>query len=147
MAGFINGLFQRESIPVLEAAMGLSHHRQLAIMNNIANVGNPTYKRRVVPEESFQKSLDNAIAERYRSHWNEFHIQDGIDMRFSGTYPVPRFPEGREWGPMRHDENNVVIEKEMVDLAKNSMYMETLQKLFKGKTSGLKAALRGSGAS
>ena len=142
MSGLINGLLQRESLPVLEAAMGFAHHRQLAIMNNIANVDTPEFKRRVLPEEGFKQCLEDAIAERYRSHWNEFRVRDGMDVRFSGTYPVPRFPEGRDWGPMRHDESNVVIEKEMVDLAKNSMFMETLQKLFKSKTSGIKAALR-----
>lgn len=143
MAVWIEGLIQRESAPVLEAAMGFAFQRHLNIMNNIANVETPMYKRKVLPEERFRKAMQDALNDRYQNHWNEFTPRDQVGIRFYQNHiPLAYNNEGREWGPERHDENNVVIEKEMADLAKNSAYMEALQQLFKNKTNGLKAALR-----
>ncbi len=143
MAVWIEGLIQRESVPVLEAAMGFAFQRHLNIMNNIANVETPYYKRKVLPEEKFKRAMQNALDERFREHWNEFSPSNTPGVRFYQNHlPLAYNHEGREWGPERHDENNVVIEKEMADLAKNSAYMEAMQQLFKNKTSGLKAALR-----
>lgn len=143
MAVFIEGLIQRETAPLLEAAMGFAFQRHLNIMNNIANVETPYYKRRVLPEESFKNAMQNALDDRYRNHWNEFTPkgEHGVDF-YLNHLPRARYEQGQEWGPERHDENNVVIEKEMADLAKNSAYMEALQQLFKSKTNGLKSALR-----
>jgi len=143
MAVWVEGLIQRESAPLLEAAMGFAFQRHLNIMNNIANVETPYYKRKVLPEEKFKKAMQDALDERYKSHWNEFTPRNAPGVRFYQNHlPLAYNHEGVEWGPERHDENNVVIEKEMADLAKNSAYMEALQQLFKNKTSGLKAALR-----
>ena len=143
MAVWIEGLIQRETVPLLESAMGFAFQRHLNIMNNIANVETPYYKRKVLPEESFKKAMQNALDDRYERHWNEFTPENRGDVRFYLNHlPRASRSEGQEWGPERHDENNVVIEKEMADLAKNSAYMEALQQLFKSKTSGLKSALR-----
>jgi flagellar basal body rod protein FlgB len=87
--------------------------------------------------------MQNALDERRRSHWNEFTPRNTLGVRFYQNHlPIAYNNQGLEWGPERHDENNVVIEKEMADLAKNSAYMEALQQVFKNKTMGLKAALR-----
>ena len=143
MTVWVEGLIQRESAPVLEAAMGFAFQRHLNIMNNIANVETPYYKRKVLPEEGFKRAMQDALKDRYENHWNEFTPNDQFGVRFYQNHlPLATNHEGQEWGPERHDENNVVIEKEMADLAKNAAYMEALQQLFKNKTSGLKAALR-----
>lgn len=143
MAVFIEGLIQRETAPLLESAMSFAFQRHLNIMNNIANVETPYYKRKVMPEASFKKAMENALEDRYKHHWNEFTPRPEHDVDFYLNHlPRARSFEGKEWGPERHDENNVVIEKEMADLAKNSAYMEALQQLFKSKTNGLKSALR-----
>ena len=143
MAIWIEGLIQRESVPVLEAAMQFSFQRHLNIMNNIANVETPLYKRKVLQEEQFKKAMKDAMADRKANHWNEFTPSSRPGVRFyQNHYPIAGIDQGRQWGPERHDENTVVIEKEMADLAKNSAYMEALQQLFKNKTSGLKGALQ-----
>ena len=143
MAVWIEGLIQRESAPLLEAAMGFSFQRHMNIMNNIANVETPYYKRKVLQEDRFKEAMRSALDDRYQNHWNEFTPRNMPGVRFYQNHlPIADMEHGRQWGPQRHDENNVVIEKEMADLAKNSAYMEALQQLFKSKTSGLKSALR-----
>lgn len=140
---WVDSLFQRETLPVLEAAMGFAHQRQLAIQHNIANVDTPDFKRRTMPEEGFQRALEKAIKERRESHWPSWDIRDNFDVGFHGTYPARiRDPHGRDYGPERHDENNVTIEKEMVDLEKNTLFQEALQQLYKKKTDGFRSALR-----
>jgi len=140
----IRGLFQREILPVLESSLGFAEARQRVIQNNIANVDTPHYKRQTVPEVEFQRALDQAIEERARAHPNRFVLRDTWHIDFPGDKVRPRaqMVPGVEAGPERHDQNNVVIEKEMVDLAKNTLYIQTLQRLLRKKYQMLRASLR-----
>jgi flagellar basal-body rod protein FlgB len=137
-------IFQRESVPVLDAALSFAHQRHQTIMNNIANVETPYYKRQAVPEGQFHDSMKRALRERRRSHPNQFRMQDTKDIRFgpAGVRSHVQRRPGQEYGPMRHDENSVVIEKEMSDLAKNTIYTQTLQQLLRKKYTMLRASLR-----
>lgn len=138
-------MFQRESVPVLDAALSFAHQKQLTIANNIANVNTPYYKRQSVPEAEFQDALTEAIQERRNQHPSRFYMRNtpNIDMRHAGMLPRAERESGQEFGPERHDENSVVIEKEMSDLAKNTIYMETMQTLLRKKYSMLRASVRG----
>ena len=136
-------MFQQESVPVLDAALSFANQRQKVIMNNIANVETPYYKRQALPEAEFQRSLRDAIDERRDHHPADFFLEDStnIDYQF-GLVPHVSVRPGAEFGPERHDENSVVIEKEMADLAENSLYIEAMQRLIKKKYTMLKASLR-----
>lgn len=140
----LNSLFQRESVPVLESALSFANQQHTVIMNNIANVDTPHYKRQSVPEGQFQEALQEALKERLEMSPNEFSMNDTKDIHFAkdGKMPVVEVVPGMEAGPERHDENSIVIEKEMGDLAKNTIYMETLQRLLKKKYSMLRSSLR-----
>lgn len=138
---WIDGLFQRETLPVLEASQGFAHQRQLAILNNIANVETPYYQRQDVPEDEFRQTLARAIDERAQRHPNRFAIRDTFHVRFpKGSYPRVDRLEGQEFGPERHDENSVVIEQEMADLSENTLYMQALQRLMRKKLMTLRNA-------
>jgi len=139
---WIEGLLQRETLPVLDAAMSFAHQRQMTINHNIANVNTPYYKREVLPDNRFRDALQDALREREDFHWNEFAPRDSLDLRWDRNYALANRIPGRDQGPERHDENNVVIEHEMAELAKNTLYMQTLQQLYKKHTGQLKMALR-----
>ena len=140
---WIDGLFQSETVPLLEASLGFAHQKQLAIMNNIANVDTPYYKRQDVAQEQFMTALQDAIDERRQRHPNRFQLRESSDIRVMGShYPVARARPGREFGPERHDENSVVPEKEMAELAKNTMMIESMQRLLKKKLDLLRSSLR-----
>lgn len=139
---FVDRIFQSETLPVLEAGMGFAHQKHLVIMNNIANVETPHYKRQSLPEGPFQKSLREAIYKRETQHPGRLDLQPGLDVRFHGTYPHMRMFNGNEAGPERHDENSVVIEREMADLAKNQLKMSAMQRLYKKKLDLMRASLR-----
>lgn len=140
---FIDGLFQQETLPMLEASMGFAHQKHLTILNNIANVETPEYKRQDVPTGEFQRALGDAIQRRSENHPMRFDIKDQFDVVFRNNhYPMVRRQRGMEAGPERHDENSVVIEKEMVDLAKNTMMIQSMQRLYKKKLTMMRSALR-----
>ena len=139
---WIGGLLQREPMPVLESAMSYAHQRQLTISHNIANVETPDFKREVLPDREFKETLERAIGEREDRHWNRFEPQAGGDFYWDKNFVRARMRLGRDQGPERHDENNVVIEHEMAELAKNTLYMQTMQQLYKKHSSMLKIALR-----
>lgn len=123
--------------------MGFAHQKQLTIMNNLANVDTPGYKRQGVPEEQFVKQLEVAIEERRQKHPGEFSIKNSFDIVYEGgIYPVPRVKPAADWGPERHDENSVTPEKEMVELSKNTLLLESMQKVYKKKYDMLRQSLR-----
>lgn len=130
-------LFQKGTLPVLEAGMGFSYQKHTVIANNIANVETPYYKRQTLPEEEFTSTLAEAIKDRKENHPGEFHPEGKLDLRYQGNYPRMRVFDGKESGPERHDENTVVIEQEMADMAKNQLKMNAMQQLYAKKASGM----------
>jgi flagellar basal-body rod protein FlgB len=141
----LQAMFERESVPVLEAALSFANQRHRVILQNIANVETPYYKRQDVPSGEFNQALSEAIAERAEAHPNTFELRDTWNIEFPETGLTPvraRADDAQEFGPERHDENSVVIEKEMADLAKNTLRMEVMQRLLKKKYTMLRSALR-----
>lgn len=139
---FTDYLFQRGPTPVLEAGLGFSHQRALVIGNNIANVETPQYKRQTVPEDEFSRTLLSAIARRNEQDPAQFTMEDGLDIKWNGTYPgMPAF-DGKENGLERHDENSVVLEREIGDLAKNESKTMAMQQLFRKSVAGIHEAAR-----
>ncbi len=138
-------LFQRESVPVLDAALSFAHQKHLTIMNNIANVNTPYYKRQLLPEGEFQDAMREALDERRDAHPTRFYMEDTrrIDFGPAGLTPVAHRMRGDEAGPERHDENSIVIEREMAELAKNGLRIQTMQALLKKKYSMYRASIRG----
>jgi len=107
---------------ILEKSLDATSLRRKVIANNIANVDVPHFKRR---EVNFESELRRAVAEMEQSkrpvpalttdpRHIPFHVPGDINsvkprvnLDFTTTY--------------RNDGNNVDIEKEMVDSAKNMM--------------------------
>ena len=141
---WIGGILQRESLPVLEAAMSFAHQRQALISHNIANVNTPLYKRQALDDNRFRATLRNAIDEREDWHWNRFSPRDEFTLAWSRNSNAvhARVLPGQDQGPERHDRNTVVIEHELADLAKNTLYMQSLQQLYKKFTGQVKMAVR-----
>jgi len=140
---WIDRLWRSETLPVLEASMGFAHQRHLVLLNNIANLETPFYKRQDLAAGQFFGELRRAIEERRQRQGGDLQMRSSRDVRFEdGIYPRARRIAGREWGPERHDENSVTAEKEMAELAKNGIYMEILQRLFKQKLTTYRSALR-----
>jgi len=121
---------------LLEKALDVESLRRKVIANNIANVDVPHFKR---SEVNFESELKRAIAHsmdpmRYVKalktdprHYDFFEFKDitsvqpRVNLDYTTTY--------------RNDGNNVDVEKEMVDAAKNQMrynaYVSSLNENYK----------------
>ena len=100
-------LFERSVLPVLQKQLDGCALQNKVIASNIANIGTPNYKRLTV---DFQKELSEAISE----------AKDSVDL----SKKVEDIDPQIEIDPTRLDEsgaNNVDIDHEMADLAKNQL--------------------------
>lgn len=99
-------------INVLKKGMDASLLRNETIANNIANADTPGYKKQTVEFESYLKNALSSNSDRVNS----------IDLNSISPTVVFENPEYN----MRMDENNVDIDIEMTEKAKNSLRYSTI---------------------
>lgn len=107
---------------MLERALDVESLRRKVISNNIANVDVPHFKR---SEVNFESELKRAVTDKERMEnklparlEKERHIPFFVPRDVRGVRPRINLDYNTT---MRNDGNNVDIEKEMVDAAKNLM--------------------------
>ena len=107
---------------ILERALDVESLRRKVIANNIANVDVPHFKR---SEVNFESQLNRVISEKQLMDnklparlENEKHIPFFVPRDVRGVRPRINVDYNTT---QRNDGNNVDIEKEMVDAAKNLM--------------------------
>ncbi len=123
MTGFAGTMFESGATPALEQAMQFHELRHRLVLSNVANSDTPGYRRIDLDEARFQRALGDAIAARDRGADGAFATARGAIVPAAGrggfrpgsTIPLP----GNE-GPLRHDENDVSLEREMALLARNA---------------------------
>lgn len=135
----INKLFSHTDI--MSKALDASWTRNEAIAQNIANVNTPGYKRKTVSfEDQLQEALDNSSFKGFRT--DEKHIPIGgtdaedVEIKVS---------EDNSNTSMRLDGNNVDIEQEMADMAKNTIRYNTLVETVSSEFKRLSTAINGEG--
>jgi len=121
---------------VLQKALDASWTRNKVISDNIANVDTPGYKKQKVQFESYlAQAVDNNAVKGMVT--NERHIPVGagslnrlkIDIKEDNTTS------------MRLDGNNVDIDSEMADLAKNNIMYNALIEKISGTYRNLRTAI------
>ncbi|MDA5107387.1 flagellar basal body rod protein FlgB [Brevibacillus thermoruber] len=130
-------------LQVLERSMDTAMLRQRTIANNIANVDTPQFKsKHVVFEELLQQELAGTSGqpklEAYRT--NERHIP----FTGTGTLPMPQIVSNAD-NMMQHNGNDVDLEFEMNELAKNQIWYNGLTQLTAGYFQKLRSVIEGGG--
>ena len=115
----LSTMFNRGSVPALEAMMQFSSARHKAIANNVANVETVGYKAMDVDVAGFEKALAQAFHEQHRTPTGVFEMPATRGVRPTADGLRFRTVESREAGILRHIENNVDLDIEMGKLAKN----------------------------
>ena len=122
-------------VNVLDKAADASWMRQEAISNNIANVNTPGYKRQDVAfEDSLQEAISNS---RYRSTDEKVANLSKADLRIRSYTDSSGFS-------YRLDGNNVDIDTENAELAKNQIKYYTMLDSTSQEFSRLKTVTRSS---
>lgn len=111
-------------INLMSQGLDGSLKRQKALSNNIANVDTPNYKRKDI---DFVSALRQESRQLNKSSialktTNDSHISIGKELN---TRSTKSFLENSSY---RNDKNNVDIDVEMAEVAKNGLYYNTLSK-------------------
>ena len=128
-------LFNREPYVLLEKMLDRAALKQSVISSNIAHVNTPGYKRLGV---SFNKEFRKAVNQ-------EMNIKHSDSAHFYNSNPFETIePEVALVNDnFSNGVNNVNIEQEMVDLAKNQLDFDTAARLMNIRFSQLRTAIRG----
>lgn len=124
-------LFSSPVMKNLEMALDGSALKQKTISNNLANVDTPGYKaKETVFKQEFERSLN-----AYRTNQHHF--------TFSTDKPSSFYVKEQGGTTMNHNGNNVDVDKEMAELAKNQLYYQTLVQRINGKFNSIKMVVKG----
>ena len=117
----LRDIFGTVSFKVAEKALDVTALRHQVIVNNIANIDTPMYNKQVVKFESFlKKALDGVDIEGKMTHPKHIPINHyDIDTVKPKVITIEDLA-------MRNDLNNVDIDNEMADLAKNTIMYNLL---------------------
>ena len=128
-------LFSNPTQQLLEKSLSASTMRQKTIAQNIANVDTPNYKAK---KTVFKHQLDAAITnQRLKAHrTDDRHFEFG-NRSNDGTAMVFR----RKDTMFNHNGNNVDIEHEMAEMAKNQIYYNSLIERLNGRFNGIKTVI------
>ncbi|MCX6345532.1 MAG: flagellar basal body rod protein FlgB [Armatimonadetes bacterium] len=112
----------------LAKTLDASALRQRAISNNIANVETPGYKRSYVAfEDELRAIMNGESGHDRRQALNELEPISLTDMQ----------------SPARADGNNVNIDAEIADLAKNSLKYKATATILEARAVMLRSAIQG----
>ena len=127
-------------VNVSQNAMGAATLRQKVISNNIANVNTPNFKKsEVVFEDLLSEELEDSNSGKLKmSRTNEKHFP--VKKGLKNVQPVV---DQINETSMRTDKNNVDIEIEMANLAKNSIYYNAVARQMGDYFSGMKSVIAG----
>jgi flagellar basal-body rod protein FlgB len=123
----ISAIFNDTQYHTLRAVMDAAVARHTALASNVANVNTPGYQRRDI-SATFEQELQRAV-------------QTGDPNQIRTV--LPKIEVDQLTPSLRMDGNNVNLEREMVEIAKNSAQYEVSSALLSKKYQGLRMAISG----
>ena len=119
---------------LLETSLYTASARHKVISNNIANVNTPNFKKSEVPfEQQLQQAYNGQVAELAKTH--ERHLGNSKKGQFSpAIHTLSNYS-------LRTDGNNVDIDIEMAELAKNNIYYDAVAQQLSRYFSTIKSAI------
>ncbi|MDC3414142.1 flagellar basal body rod protein FlgB [Aquibacillus sp. 3ASR75-11] len=125
------------TIQTLEQSLDYASLKNKTISNNIANVDTPNFKTKEVAFKSIlNETLQSSTFRAKRT--NPKHIAFGSNVNES-TFKITT----NQSTTYNQNGNNVDMDKEMTELAKNQIYYQSLVDRINGKFSSLQTVIRG----
>lgn len=121
------------TIQSIEKAITFSTTKQKVISNNIANVDTPNYKAQ---EVRFNQTLGNEMQKLQALKTDHQHVDFGTS---SSSYRIM----SRNNTSYQQNGNNVDIDQEMTELAKNQIQYNALIDRLSSKFNSLKTVIKG----
>jgi len=130
-------LFQGTTVPTLEQVVNFDEARQAILAGNIANYDTPTYQARDLDIGSFKRQLAKAIERKNRPpgpFGPEYPLKNGCRSAVGGDWPV-------DHPILYHDLNNVGMEFQVTEMAKNNIEFNTALSIMKHQMTLLQTAI------
>jgi flagellar basal-body rod protein FlgB len=139
-------LFDNTRVPLLEQALDVYALRTRVSASNIANINTPGYTaKRVEFEEEFSKALqqNQGRAGITMTHKNHIPIHNGqaAVVRIGGIGDASG--QSLNSDELASGVNNVDIDHEMAELAKNQIRFKFASQMVSGQFKGLQKSIRG----
>lgn len=126
----LDTLFQSSTLPLLEQVVSFTQARHGVLAGNLANVDTPGYRARDLSTEAFQDQLKTALVESRQRGPNRSPINPHLESLSPGVTSATRTIERQATDPyeemrdsmkgmLRHDENDISIEHQVAEIAKN----------------------------
>lgn len=123
------------TIQTLEKSLAYSTVKNRTIANNIANVDTPHYKSKDVAFKNVLENTMNQPNQTKRTHPQHFTFHETINQPFI-------IKENKN-NIYNHNGNNVDIDREMAELAKNQLYYQAMIDRLNGKFRNIQTVIRG----
>lgn len=135
-------LFDATRIPVLGRALDAYALRHKVIADNLANITTPGYRGKTVRfEEELSGALQGGLVQGTRT--NDLHMPIGGDP-LSGVQPlVQQANAGSPGNHLASGVNDVDLDNEMAELAKNQIRFRFSARLLSDTFRGLQKSIRG----
>ena len=123
----VASLFASDNYTAVKKMMDVSAMRHAAIASNLANVSTPGYKR-----VDLSKSFEDELKSRIRARDTDAVVAAQPRTETDSLTPATRA-----------DGNNVQIDRELLDMSKNTMNFDALTNFASGSLKQLKMAITG----
>jgi flagellar basal-body rod protein FlgB len=137
-------LFENTRIPILSKALDAYSLRHQVISANIANIGTPGYKAQSVQfENALASAMSNSVVEGKTT--NERHMGIGI-LSTAPDGPisiVENTPGELSNEDLKSGINDVDVDSEMAELAKNQIRFKYASRLISESFRGIQKSIRG----
>lgn len=117
------------NVNLTKEIVSYSNAKNNVISNNLSNINNPTYKRMYMNDLKFEDALSQSLKRTKEGH-------------LSGINENNNFMEiHTETSKGRNDENNVNLDKEIIDLTSNKYLFEISSSVLQKEYSKLREAI------
>jgi flagellar basal-body rod protein FlgB len=139
-------LFNATKVPVLSNAMDVYALRGRVSAENIANINTPGYAaQRVTFEEEMAKAIQNGTSRPTGMVTHDRHIPIGLAQPVAVQPAIVETPADASLSDdaLASGMNNVDIDNEMAEIAKNQLRFRFAARMISGQFKGLQKSIRG----
>ena len=142
---WLRGVVNGETLPVLEKLAAFTEARHQVLAENVANIDTPHYRAKQLDAKAFQARLAEAVKERRDAGsggrlniegTRQFHVDESGMLRVT---PTLRPTEN----VLFHDGTNASLERQMANLAENTLMHRVTVELLSQRFASLRKAISG----
>jgi len=140
---FLQSVTSGGPFPMLEKTLAFTESRNRVLAENIANITTPGYRAKRLDIGKFQAALRDATDRRAESG-GTWSLEATDEFRTDALGHLETTPSREPVENLLfHDGTNARIERQMADLAENTMMHQAATELLKNYYNGMRKAIRG----